>query len=263
MTKPSIDGILARARARVQALRGRARELERRAGAAPAPAALGAGLLGGAVGVIAEVKRRSPSAGVIRDDLDPVAYATAYQAGGAVAVSVLTEEAHFGGSLEDLERVSRAVTVPVLRKDFIIDELQLLEARGAGASLVLLIVRALTDAELARLTRAAAGLGLTALVEAHDRGELDRALVVAPPAVGINNRDLGTFVTDPRVAEELIPGVPRGVLAVAESGIAGRDAVERAAGVGADLVLVGEALARSGDPEGTVRALAGVARRSR
>ncbi|HWZ27757.1 MAG TPA: indole-3-glycerol phosphate synthase TrpC [Gemmatimonadales bacterium] len=263
MPKASIDAILAKTRARVETLRAGAAELERRAARRPVPPAFGSAVAGKTVEVVAEVKRRSPSAGVIRADLDPVAYASAYQAGGAVAVSVLTEEAHFGGSLEDLERVTRAVSIPVLRKDFIVDELQLLEARGAGAALVLLIVRALSDADLVRLARAARGLGLATVVEAHDRRELDRALAVSPTAVGVNNRDLATFVTDLAVSEALIPLVPRGVLAVAESGIEARRDVERLAACGADLVLVGEALARSGDPEGAVRALTGVTRRPR
>ena len=263
MPKASIDAILALTRSRVQTLRGRRAEIERRAAGAPLPPVFGPTIAAGTVGVIAEVKRRSPSAGDIRADLDPVRHAQAYQAGGAVTISVLTEEAHFGGSLDDLERVTRAVTIPVLRKDFIVDELQLLEARAAGASLVLLIVRALTDAELGGLAGAAKGLGLATLVEAHDRSELDRALAVSPTAVGINNRDLSTFATDLKVAEALIPVVPRGILAVAESGIDERSAVERAAAAGADLVLVGEAVARATDPAEAVRALSGVTRRPR
>jgi indole-3-glycerol phosphate synthase len=263
MPKASIDAILAKTKARVESLRAGAAELERRAARAPLPPGFGPVVAGQTVGVIAEVKRRSPSAGVIRADLDPVAYASAYQAGGAVAVSVLTEEAHFGGSLEDLERVTRAISIPVLRKDFIVDELQLLEARAAGAALVLLIVRALNDADLRRLAQVARGLGLATLVEAHDRRELDRALALSPTAVGVNNRDLTTFATDLAVSEALMPRIPREVLAIAESGIEERRDVERLAGSGADLVLVGEALARSGDPEGAVRALSGVTRRPR
>lgn len=263
MPRASIDAILALTRSRVDSLRERRVELERLAARAPAPPAFGRLLAGPSVGVIAEVKRRSPSVGAIRTDLDPVRHATAYQAGGAVAVSVLTEEAHFGGSLRDLEEVTRAISIPALRKDFIVHELQLLEARAAGASLVLLIVRALTDGELKRLAAAAGALGLGTLVEAHDRRELDRALLVSPAAVGINNRDLSTFVTDLKVAEALIPAVPKGILAVAESGIEERAAVERAAAAGADLVLVGGAVARANDPAAAVRALSGVARRSR
>ena len=237
--------------------------MERLAAAAPIPPAFGPGVVAGSVGIIAEVKRRSPSAGDIRADLDPVRHALAYQAGGAVTISVLTEGAHFGGSLDDLGQVTKAVAIPVLRKDFIVDELQLLEARAAGASLVLLIVRALSDVELKRLAAEARGLGLATLVEAHDRGELDRALVVSPTAVGINNRDLSTFVTDLRVAETLVPAVPKGILAVAESGIDERGAVERLAVTGADLILVGEAVARAHDPAVAVRELSGVPRRPR
>ncbi|HEY6783606.1 MAG TPA: indole-3-glycerol-phosphate synthase, partial [Gemmatimonadales bacterium] len=148
-------------------------------------------------------------------------------------------------------------------KDFIVDELQLLEARAARASLVLLIVRALTDVELTRLAAEATGLGLATLVEAHDREELDRALAISPTAVGINNRDLSTFVTDLKVAETLVSNVPKGILAVAESGIEERGAVERLAAAGADLVLVGEAVARAQDPALAVRGLSGVPRRPR
>ncbi|HEX4632488.1 MAG TPA: indole-3-glycerol phosphate synthase TrpC [Gemmatimonadales bacterium] len=263
MPRASIDAILALTRSLVETLRGRRPDLERLAGMTPAPPAFGPFVAATTVGVIAEIKRRSPSAGDIRVDLDPVRHATAYEAGGAVAVSVLTEEAHFGGSLHDLEEVTRAISIPALRKDFIVDELQLLEARAAGASLVLLIVRALTDGEIRHLASAATALGLATLVEAHDRKELDRALAVSPTAVGINNRDLRTFVTDLRVAEALIPAVPKGILAVAESGIEERGAVERAAAAGADLVLVGEAVARADDPAAAVRALSGVLRRSR
>jgi len=142
MPTTSLDAILMATRNRVAALRPRARELERQAAASPPPRQFGRALVGSAVGVIAEVKRRSPSAGAIREDLDSVRHAQAYERGGAAAISVLTDEVHFGGSLEDLARVAQAVTVPVLCKDFILDELQLLEARAAGGSGVLLIVRA-------------------------------------------------------------------------------------------------------------------------
>src|SRR5712671_5278517 len=196
MPETRLDAILTATRDRVAGLRAQARELERRARAAPAPRPFAPSLAGREVGVIAEVKRRSPSAGAIREDLDPVAHARAYVRGGAVSISVLTDELHFGGSLEDLAQVASAVTVPVLRKDFILDELQLLEARAAGASAVLLIVRALDDADLAALAQSARGLGLGTLVEAHDERELDRALAVEPSALGINSRDLDTFAVD-------------------------------------------------------------------
>jgi indole-3-glycerol phosphate synthase len=163
MPQTTLDTILAATRTRVAALRPRARELERRVALAPAPRSFAAALGGPSVGVIAEVKRRSPSAGAIAEDLDPVAHAAAYARGGAVAISVLTDQAHFGGSLEDLERVVREVPRPVLRKDFILDELQLLEARVAGASAILLIVRALGAGRLRELARAAHDLGLGVL----------------------------------------------------------------------------------------------------
>jgi len=263
MPDARLDKILSVTRERVAALQGKARELERRALAAPAPRPLAAALVGATVGVVAEVKRRSPSAGAIREDLDPVEHARAYARGGAVALSVLTDEAHFGGSLDDLARVARAVTVPVLRKDFILDELQLLEARAAGASAVLLIVRALDDAHLSLLARAARGLGLGVVVEVHSEGELVRALETDPTAVGVNSRDLATFDVDLGVAERLVARVPPHVPAVAESGIETRADVERLAAAGADVVLVGTSVARSSRPEAAVRALVGVARKRR
>jgi indole-3-glycerol phosphate synthase len=263
MPQATLDSILAATRRRVADLRPQAVELERRAGAAlPAPP-FAAALAGTTLGVIAEVKRRSPSAGPIALELDPVRHAAAYERGGAVAISVLTEPPHFGGSLADLEQVARAVRVPVLRKDFVVDELQLLESRGAGASAVLLIVRALPGPELGRLARAARGLGLGVLVEAHTESELDRALAAEPTALGINSRDLATFTLDLAAAERLVGRVPPEVPVVAESGIEDRAAVERFARAGADLVLVGTAAARAADPAATVRALCGVGRQRR
>jgi len=263
MPAPTLPTILAATRQRLETLRPAIRDLERRAATAPTPRPFAPALSGGSVNVIAEVKRRSPSAGAIRETLDPVATARAYVAGGAVAVSVLTEEPHFGGSLADLEAVAGAVAVPVLRKDFILDELQLLEARAAGASAVLLIVRALDDADLAALAQSARGLGLGTLVEAHDERELDRALAVEPVAVGINSRDLDSFTVDLATAERLLARVPPGIAAVAESGIETRADVERLAQAGADLVLVGTAVARVPDPEHAVRDLVGIKRKRR
>jgi indole-3-glycerol phosphate synthase len=262
VTRPSLEDILTAARQRARGLAGRRGELE---------AALREALptrplirpADGSVGVVAEVKRRSPSAGEIRADLDALAHATAYAAGGAAAISVLTEERYFGGSLDDLTRVARAVPLPVLRKDFILDELQLLEARAAGASVALLIVRALSPQALATLSAAARDLGLATLVEIHDEGELERALAVAPSAVGVNSRDLSSYRVDLGVAERLVARVPSGVLTVAESGVEVRADVERPAVAGADFVLVGTALARQRDPRVAVAALAGVPRRER
>jgi indole-3-glycerol phosphate synthase len=256
----TLDTILAATRTRVAALQRSAADLERRAAVAPpAPPFLGA-FPKDTVGVVAEVKRRSPSEGAIRADLDPVVHAGAYVRGGAVAVSVLTDEIHFGGSLDDLARVAAAVPVPVLRKDFILDELQLLEARTVGASAVLLIVRALDPGRLVALAAAARGLGLATLVEVHAEAELEAALAAQPTAVGVNARDLTSFAVDLRAAERVVGRVPPGVPAVAESGITGRADVERLAAAGADAVLVGASVARSSDPERAVRALTGVRR---
>ncbi|HEX9218279.1 MAG TPA: indole-3-glycerol phosphate synthase TrpC [Gemmatimonadales bacterium] len=258
----SLDAILAVTRARVAALKTRAAELERGAstGAAPRPFPTP----GASVGVIAEVKRRSPSQGAIREDLDPVVHATAYERGGAVAVSVLTDEAHFGGSIEDLRRVAASITVPVLRKDFVIDELQISEARAAGASAVLLIARVLTPAQLDGLARAVRRRGMTPLIEVHALRELDAALAAGPGVVvGVNARDLDTFVVDLRAAEETVRRIPPEVTVVAESGIETHEDVERLARAGADFVLVGTSVARQTDPEKAVRALVGVKRQRR
>ncbi|MGH7676787.1 MAG: indole-3-glycerol phosphate synthase TrpC, partial [Gemmatimonadales bacterium] len=244
MSPATLDQILAAARQRVAGLYARREELERAAAAAPARPPFGRGLVSSTVGVIAEVKRRSPSAGTIHADLDAAEHAAGYAQGGAVAVSVLTEEAHFGGSIADLARVVDRVRLPVLRKDFVVDELQLVEARAAGASAVLLIARVVPGDVLAALARAARGLGLATLVEVHTEDELDRALAAGADVVGVNARDLSTYVVDLRVMERLLPRVPPDVPAIAESGMSERGDVERAAAAGADLVLVGTALAR-------------------
>jgi len=248
------------ARGRVAALQGCAPDLARKAAAAPRPRPFVAWPLGSTVGIVAEIKRRSPSQGAIRPDLDPVAHAQAYARGGAVAVSVLTEAAHFGGSLDDLSQVAAAVPLPVLRKDFIIDETQILEARAAGASAVLLIVRVLTPDRLRALAEAAAAQGLGTLVEVHTTAELEAALAVRPTAVGVNARDLATFTVDLGRAEDIIARVPAQIPLVAESGVEGQGDVERLAAAGADFVLVGTSLARRSDAETAVRALQGVAR---
>lgn len=208
--------------------------------------------------VIAEVKRRSPSKGHLADIADPEALAAAYQRGGAAAVSVLTEERRFGGSLADLDRVRAAVTTPVLRKDFIVEPYQLLEARAHGADLALLIVAALPGDLLERLHDAARELGLTPLVEVHDEPEAERAVALGAGLVGVNARNLKTLEVDPATFGKLAPLLPGDVVLVAESGIADADDVRRVVAEGADVVLVGEALVRDGDPEGAVRAMTGV-----
>jgi indole-3-glycerol phosphate synthase len=207
--------------------------------------------------VIAEVKRRSPSKGDLAEIADPAALAAAYERGGAAAVSVLTEGRRFGGSLDDLRAVRAAVAIPLLRKDFVVDAYQLLEARAAGADLVLLIVAALPGDALGVLHDHALELGLTPLVEVHDEPEAERALAVGAALIGVNARNLKTLEVDPATFGKVAP-LLTDVVTVAESGIAGPADVRRFVGEGADVVLVGEALVRNGDPEGAVRAMAGV-----
>ncbi len=258
--------IVAESMARVAELRAdpaASRALERELPAAPPAPSFRDALLRENVAVIAEVKRRSPSKGEINRALAAPDQARAYAAGGAAAISVLTEPAHFAGSLDDLRAVCAAVELPVLRKDFLVDELQLLEARAAGAAAVLLIARALSPALLARLFGFARELGLDALVEVRTQFELDRALEIGAPVIGVNERDLETLELEPAVRERLLPAIPSSVAAVAESGIKSAEDVERAAALGADAVLVGSSLSASAAPEAAVRALAKVRRRGR
>lgn len=208
------------------------------------------------VRLIAEVKRGSPSQGLFRADLDPVAQATIYARAGAAAVSVLTDARYFHGSLDDLVHVRAAVAVPVLRKEFIVDEYQLWEARAAGADAVLLIVAALDDATLRDLLHAAKGAGLATLVEVHTASELDRALRLGAPAIGVNNRDLQTLTTSLEPSLTLLPQIPPGPLAVSESGLATGADVARVVAAGAHAVLVGETLLRAADVAAKVRELA-------
>lgn len=261
--RPGLTAILAATRRRVAGLQSRRAALERAAARAPRAPEWTAAFQGPDLAVIAEIKRRSPSAGVIAPDLDPAAWARAYQAGGARALSVLTDAPHFGGSLEDLTRVREVVELPVLRKDFLIDPVQLFEARAAGASAVLLIVRALGDAVLDELARLAADLGLARLVEVHTADELARAVRIRPECIGVNSRDLETFVVDVAATAPLLAAVPPDLIAVAESGIAARADVTRVAAWGADAILVGTALSGAFDPAEGVRQLTGVPRSGR
>src|SRR2546429_64500 len=241
----SLNGILAVTRSRVAALQGRAKQLERAAAAAPAPRPFPQP--GPTVGVIAEVKRRSPSQGAIREDLDPVAHADAYERGGAVAVSVLTDEAHFGGSIDDLRRVSASISVPVLRKDFVIHKVQIPEARAAGASAVLLIARVLKAAELKTLAAAVREWQMVPLIEVHTADELEAALDAGPSVLGVNARDLDSFLVDLGAAETLLARVPASVSVVAESGVETRTDVDRlSAQVGASVILKREDLNHTG-----------------
>jgi indole-3-glycerol phosphate synthase len=208
--------------------------------------------------VIAEVKRRSPSKGDLADIPDPAALAAEYAAGGAAAISVLTEERRFGGSLADLVAVRAAVDVPLLRKDFIVEGYQLVEARAAGADLALLIVAALDDDRLRRLHDEARELGLTVLVEVHDEAETERAVDLGAELIGVNARNLRTLAVDDATFGRLAPLLPADRVAVAESGISGPRDVERFVDEGARVVLVGEALVKDGAPRAAVAAMTGL-----
>jgi len=255
-----LDRILAQKAVEMREAKARlgAAELERAARAVERPVAgLARALLRcDGVAVIAEIKRRSPSKGLIRADFDAEKIALAYQAAGAAGISVLTDESFFGGSLEILRQVRAAVATPLLRKDFVIDPYQIDEARVAGADAVLLIVAALPDAELLALHRHATGLGLDVLVEVHDEAELERALAIGAKLVGVNNRDLRTFEVDLATTERLAARIadPEVVL-VAESGIGSPADVARLARVGARGFLVGESLMRQPDPGRALEAL--------
>lgn len=258
----TLGAIVAEAAQRAAALRARTAELEARAREVPKAPSFAAAFEGAHVSVIAEVKRRSPSKGWINPAISSAGQASAYEAGGAAAISVLTEPDHFGGSIDDLEAVRRAVSLPVLKKDFHVDPVQLIEAKAVGASAALLIVRALSPDQLSRMADAAAVLGLECLVEVHDAEELERALAISAPVIGVNSRDLETLAVDSATAEQLLRQIPGAIVAVAESGVTGRGDVERVASAGADAVLVGSAISAAGDPTAAVRQLAGV-RRSR
>lgn len=224
----------------------------------PPPRRFGAALAAGpGLAVIAEVKRRSPSRGDLAPDLDPAEVATAYLAGGARGLSVLTDARYFGGSAADLQAARAAVPLPVLRKDFTVCVADVCDARLMGADAVLLIVAALEDGELRELLAAAGELALDALVEVHDERELDRALQSGAGLVGVNQRDLATFTVDRGRACSLAARIPPEALAVAESGIAGPEDAVRLAEVGYQAVLVGESVVTSGDRTAAVAALSG------
>jgi indole-3-glycerol phosphate synthase len=207
------------------------------------------------VGVIAEFKRRSPSAGCLHASPDLETIVAAYEHGGAVAASILTEGPNFDGALDDLRAAHRACSLPLLRKDFIVDPYQLDEAVDADADAVLLIVAALTPDEVASLHEYARAAGLDVLVEVHDRDELDVALDSGAEIVGVNNRDLRDFTVDVQRTQALMEHVPAEVIAVSESGIAGAEQLPLLRSYGVQAVLVGEALMRSPDPAGALRAL--------
>jgi indole-3-glycerol phosphate synthase len=209
------------------------------------------------VRLIAEVKKASPSAGAIREG-DPLFLARAMAGGGASAISVLTEERFFKGALDDLARVAAGVPVPVMRKDFLVDPYQLLEARAAGAAAALLIVAMLTPAELRAMLREAAAFGLGTLVEVHDERDLDGALEAGAPVIGVNNRNLASLTVDTETTYALRARIPAGTIVVSESGHRTREDLARLAAASVDAVLIGEAIMRAADVEGKVRELLGV-----
>jgi indole-3-glycerol phosphate synthase len=252
-----IEELVEAARAGVERRRAQVplEDLERRVGERPEQRPFREALTRPGFSVIAEFKRRSPSAGEIRDGAAPADLARAYEQGGAAALSVLTDEAHFGGSLSDLTDARAACELPVLQKDFIVDRYQLVEAAIAGADAVLLIVAALDGEKLAELHEEARALDLDCLVEVHKESELETALMVDAEVIGINNRNLDDFSVDVRTTFDLITDVPAGITVVSESGIADRTTLEELERVGVDAVLIGEALMRADDPAAKVREL--------
>jgi indole-3-glycerol phosphate synthase len=253
-----LDDILAETRRTVASSRARMTMAKaEEAAAAMAPGrSLAAGLRAAAgMGCIAEFKRRSPSKGWIRRDAEVVRVARAYEAAGAAGLSVLTDTPFFGGSLEDLRQARATVGLPILRKDFLIDPYQVVEARAAGADAVLLIVAALADAELRSLLAATRRWGMEALVETHDADEVARAVAAGAEIVGVNHRDLRTFEMHMDLAARLRPSIPADRLVVAESGIKNADDVRRLRAAGIDAILVGESLMQAPDPATALRAL--------
>lgn len=252
-----LDDIIAHKRREIESLRSQVRKKDvlAKAEAAPPPRQFQSVLSNGRPSVIAEVKRASPSRGVIAHDFDPDEIAKAYERGGADAVSVLTDEKFFGGRDEDVQSVRRSIALPILRKDFVIDPLQIAQARAIGADAVLLIVRLLGDTELRAWREAAASLGMDALVEAHDEIEVRRAVDSGATLIGVNNRDLSTFDVDLSTSERLRPLIPSGVVAVSESGIATPEHAARMFQAGYDAVLVGEGIVSAQDRSAAVRRL--------
>jgi indole-3-glycerol phosphate synthase len=245
---------------RAETLALRSAEMRAQAKDAPQGAPFAQALRRSDVAVIAEVKRRSPSKGVINATIDAASQGTAYARGGAAALSILTEPSEFGGTVADLIDARDATRLPTLKKDFHVHPIQVLEARAAGASALLLIARALPPGHLGELADHAAAVGLEVLIEVRSESELEDALAVGDAVIGVNSRDLETLVIDATVTERLIPMIPRDRVAIAESGVASRTDVERVARIGADAVLVGSSISAASDPAGAVAALTGVER---
>lgn len=222
-----------------------------------APAPIAPNFPFGSMSVIAEVKRKSPSKGELADIPEPAKLAAAYQEAGAAAVSVLTERRRFNGSLEDFDAVRKEISLPMLRKDFMVDEYQFYEARAHGADLVLLIVAGLSKSQLSDYYALATELGMKSLIEVHTHDELEAAMEINPEIVGVNSRNLKTLEVDPAAFKDLIPRIPSNVIKVAESGISTRADVIFAQEAGANVILVGEALVKAGDPIKSMAALLG------
>jgi indole-3-glycerol phosphate synthase len=252
-----LDDLLAATQARIDELRGVISEaaLEQRISAAEPPRGFAAAVGGDDIALIAEVKRASPTKGVLKEDLNPRELAEAYRRGGAAAISVITEPDRFRGTMEDLG-AAREAGLPVLRKDFLIDPFQMFEARAWGADAVLLIVRALGD-EMPVLYRAATSLGMDVLVEVFDEADLERALELKPTLIGVNHRDLVTFEVDPDRTAKLAPMIPESCTLVALSGVSERRDVTELQAAGAGAVLVGESLVTAHDPAAKIAELLG------
>ena len=207
--------------------------------------------------IISEVKRSSPSKGALADIPSPEKLAAEYQEGGACVVSVLTEERRFKGSIADFEAVRKAITIPMLRKDFIVTEFQVLESRAIGSDLLLLIVAGLTQSQYIDFHQMATELGMDILVEVHSEEELERALEIDPKIIGVNSRNLKTLDLDFKMFDRMIPMIPNGILKVAESGISTREEVAHIESLGANAILVGETLVRAGNPRSAIKNLLG------
>ena len=254
-----LENILASVRRRLPTLKAREAELRDLAGMMPQARDFAGSLAGPGLSIIAEFKRASPSKGVINADMAPSERASAFEAGGASAMSILTEPDHFMGSPDDLRSARSATSLPALRKDFTLDTAHIWEARVMGADAVLLIVAILDDPTLALLLRTAGEAGMAALVEVHDRNEAVRALNAGAQILGVNNRDLRTFRVDLATAEEIAPLLEGVRVRVAESGVKGREDAARLEAAGYDALLVGEYLSRSDDPADAISGLRGIA----
>jgi len=256
-TKPTgtLGELTDEAGARAATLQPSLSDLRSRAERAEARPGFAAALRKSEVAIIAEVKRSSPSKGAINPTLDVASQVRAYESGGAAAISILTEPRRFGGSNDDLVKARAATSLPLLKKDFHVDVAQIFEARALGASAALVIVRAVDPRRLRDLLDAGRDVGLEILVEIRDEAELELALIYQADLIGVNNRNLETLVIDPGTAARVIPFIPAGVVAVAESGVKTAEDVRRLAATGADAVLVGSSLSAAADPESALRAL--------